>query len=116
MLAVMAGLTKGVAKHITPVPISFDWDDGPQWILNALDWIENDWKIRKLTLDSALAPLGVLSMSFGYGRSQENDPVGFLASIHLNNLVELGILPVAAVGNDGVSDVPRKFIVVIVQC
>lgn len=105
----MAGLTQGVAKKITPVPVSFDWEDGAHWVLNALDWIESDWKMRSTGLDATLAPLGVLSMSFGYPHSDEWDPVGFLASIKLYNLGELGLLSVAASGNTAVSGIFQSF-------
>jgi hypothetical protein len=112
MLTALAGRTQGVAKSITPVPVTFDWQDGAQWILPALDWILADWLIRRanaVASGSALAPLAVLSMSFGYPKSDEWDPVGFLMAVRLPDLVDAGILPVVAAGNTRVSGIFRSF-------
>ena len=79
-------------------------------VLPAVDWILGDWLVRRpnaATSGTDIGPLAVLSMSFGYGRSNEWDAVAFLAAIRLNDLVDAGILPIAAAGNTGVSGIFR---------
>jgi len=72
MLAQMAGVTTGVAKAVTPLLYNYDYLDGNQWVIDALDMIWHDFNFRRATaglsggLTSGLAPLAVLSMSFGY--------------------------------------------------
>jgi hypothetical protein len=59
--------------------------------------------------------MAVLSMSFGYPKSDEWDPVALLMSVRLPDLVNDGILPVAAAGNTGVSGIFDYFLVIILK-
>jgi hypothetical protein len=103
MLAAMAGVTVGVAKSITPVPISFSNASNGLYSILALDWIYRDWISRAATLDPSLAPLAVLSMSWGFYFPQPEAFEDNMA-VMLRRLVDSGILPMTSAGNTGVSD------------
>lgn len=103
MLALAVGGTYGIARKATPVGVSYDSADGKAWVIDALDAIETDWAIKRLSG----SPTGVLSMSFGIPRT-EYGGVGFEISFKnkLRNLQELGLLPICSAGNvAGVSNI-----------
>lgn len=60
-----AGGRHGVAHKVTPRLYNFAYSLSHVWILKSLDKIEADLPARKAAMSSDLAPLGVLSMSFG---------------------------------------------------
>jgi hypothetical protein len=109
VLSALAGATLGVAKSITVVPVTFNTLAGKQICHDALDWILADWKVRRQTLDSSLAPFGVLSMSFGFNadpdpfRIDDYDWFEYLFSGVLKNLGDLNLVPLTSAGNKGVS-------------
>jgi hypothetical protein len=106
MATALGGDVMGVAKGVTFVPVAYSRDSTRYWVLDALDWILNDWRGRAASLDPSLAPLGVLSMSFGWPIDTAAPPGYFelRMSRWLRSLVTAGILPVASAGNDGVSN------------
>lgn len=106
MLAVMAGGTHGIAYKIHPILVNWEYSASWAFILVGLDKIEADWPARKASMSSNLAPLGVLSMSFGV--ESNSYPSGAFPQKFgeaLNRLAAIGILPVTSAGNDAeVSD------------
>jgi hypothetical protein len=106
MLTAMAGNTQGVAKSVNPILVNWDWEDGPQWMVVALDWILHDWIGRATTLDPSLAPLAVLSISFGVPASQGALPSFFESNLSaiLRRIVTSGVLPFVSAGNIEVID------------
>jgi hypothetical protein len=114
MAAALGGDVAGVAKGVTFVPVAWQIEPIRWWVIDALDWILSDWRKRVANsdrtlppLNPTLAPLGVLSMSFG--TDIDPDPTAppaeyeLTMSRKLRDLVDAGILPVASAGNDGVS-------------
>lgn len=107
MLAALAGATQGVAKSVTVVPVTFNTAIGKQITLDAVDYIFDDWKTRRQTLNADLAPFGVLCMSFGYKADfyefHEDDWFELLFSDVLKRMGDLNLIQLATAGNGGVS-------------
>lgn len=107
ILAALVGATLGVAKSVTVVPVTFNTAAGKEITHNALDFILEDWKLRRQNLDPELAPFGVLSMSFRYKVDflsfDPTDDFEYLFSSVLSQLGHLNLIQLAAEGNRGVS-------------
>ncbi|RDW89657.1 hypothetical protein BP6252_01689 [Coleophoma cylindrospora] len=101
MLSQAAGGTYGVARNANVSTFTFQWKVSPEYILDALDVIEQDWAANKPKMNAGLAPLAVISMSFNLSPWACSE--GFLQKwgAKLNKLSAAGILSVASAGNDG---------------
>lgn len=105
MLAVAAGATHGQTHKVTPRLYNSPDTGDYVYDIVALDKIEADWTTRKASMSSNLASLAVLSMSFGIAppptlHAQAGYPTRMKEV--LRRLANLGVLPFAAAGNDGV--------------
>lgn len=104
MLAVAAGSVHGQTHKVTPRLYVVPDDDDYVFDLVALDKILNDWTTRKTTMDTNLANLAVLSMSWAVEPPTLALHAGYATKMAdvLRKLATAGVLPFAAAGNDGV--------------
>ncbi|KAH7390084.1 peptidase S8/S53 domain-containing protein [Cadophora sp. MPI-SDFR-AT-0126] len=109
MLTFLAGGSYGVAREAVPYGVTFAAEDGHQWVINALDDIERDWKATKAA--GLLADICVLSMSFGYLPDFGGTAFNKHFADRLKALDSLDMLSIVAAGNDGeaIKTVPQIF-------
>ena len=96
MLGLLGGAIKGVSSNISPVLVTLNLNDGKEMFTVALDWILHDYSTARPSGN----PLAVLSMSLGYMGIAGDHPWRIRVETVLQDLVQIGVLPVAATGND----------------
>ncbi len=101
VLAQICGSELGVAKDVWPALYNFDYENGYDYLIEALDHIYTDFLTTGVPSSPNGARLSVLNMSFGM---VVNTNTAFIAklSASLKRLIDIGVLPVVSAGNDAV--------------